>query len=271
MWRALAGAKTWWVHGLPWLGYVTLPAKSLELKCSREPAWETLGPSTEVGSSLTSLELQRDGSRGAKHIRAKYIGQHWRKGAARVRLRGMQQEWKLCTSFSIWGRGCRGFGVALRWGCGAGWCFWALSPLQERPAAMLSQQLCQLSCCPRQFLKDQHLQFGLARSIQVPVTGGFGYSVSLGASFPSREGAGYTPWPLLGYFAAQTLSAPISLWPRCGARTRGAGCGPQRGGGNTPHAALQCFLKQKWKPGKLFLKTFSFFLPSIMSLLVLLP
>lgn len=32
-----------WVHGLPWLGYVTLPAKLLEPKCSREPAWGTLG------------------------------------------------------------------------------------------------------------------------------------------------------------------------------------------------------------------------------------
>lgn len=50
MGRVLAGAENQWVHGLPWLRCVTFPAISLELECSGELAWGTLGPYTKVGS-----------------------------------------------------------------------------------------------------------------------------------------------------------------------------------------------------------------------------
>lgn len=48
--RVLAGAKNQWVHGLPWLSCMTFLAISLELECSREPVWGTLGTCTKVGS-----------------------------------------------------------------------------------------------------------------------------------------------------------------------------------------------------------------------------
>lgn len=42
--RVLAGAENQWVlHGLPWLSCMIFPVISLELECSREPAWGTMG------------------------------------------------------------------------------------------------------------------------------------------------------------------------------------------------------------------------------------
>lgn len=67
------------------------------------------------GPSLTYLELQWAGYHAAKCIRAKEC---WRKGAAPMHLKGMQQEGKLSTPLSLRGRDYRGFRVALRWGCG---------------------------------------------------------------------------------------------------------------------------------------------------------
>lgn len=123
MWRALAGAENRWVHGLPWLSYVTLSAKSLELKCSREPARGTLGTYTKVGSSLTYLELQRDGSRAAKHVGAKYIGELWRKAAARVHLQGMQQGENFIHPSSLRRSGLQRLQSSAEVGCDAGCCF----------------------------------------------------------------------------------------------------------------------------------------------------
>lgn len=56
-------------------------------------------------------------------LRAKYLGEHWRKGAAQVHLRRVQQEGKLCTPLSVRGRGLQSFRVAPRWGCDARRCF----------------------------------------------------------------------------------------------------------------------------------------------------
>lgn len=53
MGRVLAGAKNQWVHGLPWLSCMTFPAISLELECSREPAWGHWGLKPRRGQSLT--------------------------------------------------------------------------------------------------------------------------------------------------------------------------------------------------------------------------
>lgn len=52
--RVLADAKNQWVHELPWLSCMTFPAMSLELECSGEPTWGTLGTYTKVGS-ITDL------------------------------------------------------------------------------------------------------------------------------------------------------------------------------------------------------------------------
>lgn len=49
--RVLADAKNQWVHELPWLSSMTFPAISLELECSRDPAWGTL--TLRWGQSLT--------------------------------------------------------------------------------------------------------------------------------------------------------------------------------------------------------------------------
>lgn len=49
----MRSAKSQCVHGLPWLSCMTLPAISLELECSREPAWGTLG--TYTRESITDL------------------------------------------------------------------------------------------------------------------------------------------------------------------------------------------------------------------------